>query len=315
MTRRLFTAALCALLLIGGGLVVHRMLFVPSATTDVSATVPAPTPETPQRIAVKQVEGTVERLGADAAWTAVRAGDALALEESIRTGESGRAVLDVGEATEVSIEPQSQFSVRDISRTAARVRLDGGRMSATIRDDAESTLRIENQGSDAVAESSGGELSVLNTGDGRVILATRRGRARLSAGNAAVEVGPGEQSVANRGAAPAAPSAIPPSLFLKVVGLEKRMQREKTSTIRGSASPGAVISVNGVRAVSEGDGTFTAVVELQEGRNGIVVRADDVLGRHERFDAGNVTVKSKMAPVESKADWGKNSKAKGNVVW
>jgi hypothetical protein len=314
MARRAVLAALVAVVLLLVAWAVQRVLFQPSAKTD-SKTLPAQPAPPPARIAVSHIEGTVERGGGTAPWTALKDGDALALDESIRTGEDGRAVLDVGDAARVQVEPASQFSVRELTREAARVRLDGGRMSATVREGMGASLAVENRGSDAVATSEGGELSVVNTGHGEVLVAARRGRVRLSAAGGSVDVGAGEQSSVHSETAPSAPSAIPASLFLKVVGLDKRMQRETSTTVHGNASPGAIINVNGIRAVSESDGTFAAVVELKEGRNAIVVQAEDVLGRRERVDAGQVTVKSKMAPVESKADWGRTTKGKGTVVW
>jgi hypothetical protein len=318
MGKRIAIAAALVLALAGLGQLVFRYLFhdeTPPAEPLVSAVVaPQAAPAAPmgeRQITVISVSGKVERRGASS-WLPVRRGEKLAQEEAIRTDEGAGAVLDIGGAATVEIAPKSQFAVREISESVAKVRIDEGRISAVVTGQ-KGKLRVETKGSDAVAEADAGEFDVLASGSGQMSVATKKGKVRLTSQDSTVEVDEGKSSVALPGVAPAAPVAIPPSLFLKLAGGKGGSQREKRTTVRGNTLPGAVISINGVRVHTDAKGGFTADVPLAVGKNKIVVDAEDVLGRKQSAEMPAITVTSEMAPTRSKAQWGRKSEDK--VKW
>ncbi|MFC1609748.1 hypothetical protein ACFL6C_02210 [Myxococcota bacterium] len=295
-------ALMISLVALGQG-VYWLLLEEPQETTSVSTT--KAQPEQQQRIEVRSIEGKVERQGEGSGWVALRQGERIKPREPIRTDRSGRAVLDVGEAATVTVESQSQFSVQEIAPTAARVRIDVGRIGAVVHGRGGTTLRVESKGSDMVAETDRGEFNVLATGNGQVSVAARKGRVRLSAGGKTVEVVAGQQSLVQPELPPGQPESIPTTLFLKVTAPTKHVQRKKQTTISGRSAPGAVISVNGVRVESDLSGEFQAAVTLNEGKNQIEVVAEDVSGNREVAEVPMITVKSRVSDVRSEAaQWG-----------
>ncbi|MHB8876350.1 MAG: hypothetical protein ACYC8T_21870 [Myxococcaceae bacterium] len=269
----------------------------------VSPGVTSPDPAARQRIVVAEVNGAVERRRRGAAWSQVRAGDELAEDEEVRTVGGTRVVLELGSAARVELSPGSGFSVKEISRSIARVKLSEGRLAAVLNGDSGALLRVEVEGSDAVAEAKDGDFSVLSQGDGRLSVAANTGRVRLSARDQTVEVFGGQQALVNPNEAPQAPAEIPSSLYLRVGTPASLLQRERQLAVTGRASPGAVVSVNGVNAQSDGAGEFTAVVPLREGTNSLVVHARDVSGRQQAVTLPPVIVKPPLAPASTTVRW------------
>jgi hypothetical protein len=259
-----------------------------------------------KRINVVSVKGKVDRRLNDSSWVAVQPGDKLQQEETIRTNRKGRAVLEVGETAVVEIEPRSHFSVREVARTVARVYLHVGRISAVVHGQKGSKFKVESKGSDAVAETGKGEFSVLTTGDGQVAVATQKGEVRFSSKDKSVEVKAGNQSVVQPDSPPTAPEPIPASLYLKVVKPTTTLQRGKNTTIEGAATPGAFISINGVRVTTDDTGQFSSMVALKEGANPILVEVEDASGNRKSETLPAITVKSRVSTVQSKAGrWGR----------
>lgn len=308
MRRRVRHAAIAvvALLLLASGWVWLRPS-PPAPAADVPQPLAvAPAPPEPVRelegLTVVSVEGGVQRQGVDQAWTAVRAGDALQPDEAIRTGKDGRAVLGLGDAGRVELAPRSEFSVREISRTVASVRLREGRIVADVPEGGASALRIESRDGAAVAESKGGSFVVLSAPSGRMTVATQRGEARLAVGASTVDVRAGEQAQASSEGVSRA-RAIPPSLFLKVARPAAMVQRERQAVIEGTTTPGTVVSVNGLRVDADDEGRFRAEVALRDGRNRMRVEAEDALGRRTATSLPPITVKTQVQDVRARVRW------------
>ena len=290
---------------------------VPEPVVVVAPKAPAPVPVEPVKVTaapvelaptvdalrVLSVEGKVQRRGGDQQWGPVQVGEALRADEAIRTAPSGRAVLGLGEGGRVEIAPRSEFSVREISRTVARVRLEQGRLAAALPGDTAS-LRVETAGSDARAESTGGSFVVVSNGQGQLAVAATQGSVRLSVGAASVVVHEGQQSEAAAGVAPSAPHAIPKSLFLKVVRPGASVRREREALLQGQTAPGAVVSVNGLRVPSALDGSFRVQVPLKDGHNPLVVEAEDPFGKTQRVALPPVQVKRNVREVQARVKWG-----------
>lgn len=250
-----------------------------------------------EQIRVVSIEGVVDReVGGQ--WVRVAPGDQLSASDSIRTQVDGRAVLDVA-GVQVELDQVSRLS----NIVATRVELAEGRVSARLP----STGRrfgVAVEGSDAVAEAAGGEFAVLTDGEGAATVASVSGQVRVTARKTSVDLPAGTQSVVESGQAPTAPTPIPPSLFLKVQRPQRKVQRSRQLALSGETVPGAVLSINGRRVEVDAEGRFTAVVELAEGDNRVVVQTRDVAGRAESEDVG-VVVDSKAPDVGGSVRWGK----------
>lgn len=263
----------------------------------------APEPLRPT-VLVASVENIVERRrGIQGQWDAVQPGDKLGYEDAIRTRKGGRALLTIGDAITVEVADRSQFAVSEITDKLSNIRLEGGRISARVAGGGASTLKVVVKGSQAVAEASAGEFSVLRTEDARVTVATKKGQVKLSARGQSVEVGSGQQSVVAQDATPSAPTPIPTSLFLKINTATPRRLNKKQTDIEGVTSPGAVVTIRGVNIPANTDGVFRAAVPLQEGANQIVVVVEDALGRSNRRTLPPVFVDTRAPKVKSEVTW------------
>ncbi|MFN7131643.1 MAG: hypothetical protein ACK4N5_06145 [Myxococcales bacterium] len=133
-------------------------------------------------------------------------------------------------------------------------------------------------------------------------VASTRGEVKVGSRAATVIVPAGKQTLVEARQPPLPPSPIPPSLYLKVGTPTSLVQRERTTTIAGQVSPGAVVSVNGVRVLTAESGSFAAVVTLAAGPNAIEVKATDVAGRQESVRLPTLVVKQQVE-VKSRVRW------------
>jgi Glucodextranase, domain B/FecR protein len=311
---RLVIAALSTAIVVAlGALVASRWLGAPPpvasppapvtapAATATTATTAAGKPEagSESRAVVTAVVGAPTRAHGAAPAVPLRSGDVLDDGDVVTTGESDAASLKLGGAADVDVAGGTQLSVGAIRDRVSRVRLRDGRIAAVVHGH-DAALRVES--GEAAAESDAGAFSVL-AADGQVTLATTQGRARLTAHNRTVEVGAGFQSRASHGAAPSAPAAIPPSLFIKLAPPRATMQRERQTVVAGRTAPGAVVTVNGVQVVAGESGEFSRLVPLREGKNVLRVETRDVLGRKSAQSLPAITVDSKAPDVRAKVKW------------
>lgn len=261
---------------------------------------PAPVPEV---VRVGAVEGKVERQGGDGVWRPAQTGEILAAADVIRTDVDSAAEIEVGKLATVRVDSESQISVPSLTATVTRLQLGQGRVSAVVPGGGGRTFGVAVQGSDAVAETAAGEFAVLTGGAGEAVVQVTAGTARFTASQQTVSIGAGEQSSAAPGAPPVAVQKIPSSLFLKVHRPGDRVLRDRQLAVRGSASPGAVVSINGVRLLVREDGAFVQEVSLREGSNTVVVEGRDVAGRRTREQLP-VVVDSRGPQVRGAVKWG-----------
>lgn len=274
--------ALIALAVVGGAAV----LFVecgtpppaPPKTPVVAAPVLSPDGPAPQ-VTVQHLVGKVEARRAGQ-WAAVHTGDHLGLKDAIRTGDSGRATLAVGDQATVAVRPRSEVSVRDVSATVARIRLERGRVGANLKGGLH--LKIESKGSTTVAEASHGRFSVFNSGTGLVAVASQTAQVHLSAKGGDATLAAGQAATVQGDAAPKT-SEIPKQVFLNVVWPDHET-RAKTVMVHGSVKTGTDVMLNGQPVAVGPGGTFTARVPVDEGRNRIRLEAIDLSGRAKQAD-------------------------------
>jgi hypothetical protein len=254
----------------------------------------------PRGIKVTSVSGTVELKRATQPPTPLHVGDELASDDVVHT-EEGSAGLDVGGVAEVEVAPRTQVAVGELSEQLKRVKLRDGRVSAVVHASG-GGFEVEAQDGQAVARALKGEFAVQASGS-HVAVATRAGEVTLAAHGKSVQIGAGQISVVAAQAPPSAPSEIPPSLYVKLTSSHPPEQRARDTVVKGTTTPGAVISIGGVRAVADATGEFTAKVALKEGANDLVIESEDALGRKQRATGPRIVVDTRRPDVKSKVKW------------
>jgi hypothetical protein len=281
---RYFALALVCLAVLGGIGYYVRARMTPPAIAQRDAGVSrviAPADAAMLRTVIVGVTGNVERRSGDT-WVAVAIGDSLDAKDAIRTKEGAKARIDVGSKI-VELDDRTEITVNEISTTVSSIVLAEGRVSANSAassGEAARVIRIATRDSDAVAEATDGKFAVLAQGNGHVTVAAETGTVKVTAHGASVDVHAGEQSTVIAGTAPAPPTKIPSSLFLKVSAANAGPDR--VEALRGETTPGAIVSINGVRTLAADTGAFETRVPLKQGANLIVVSVEDATGRREQ---------------------------------
>lgn len=253
-------------------------------------------------VRVSAVAGKAVRRHAGGAPAPLRVGDVLSADDVVRTEEGGTATLDVGGVADVQVAARTQVSIGALTETLSKVQLADGRIAATVHGGAARSLEVDAPSAGAVANARDGEFSMLSAGT-QLSVATRAGEVVLSARGRSVRIGSGQLSVVERDRPPTEPQAIPASLFLKLGAARPLIQRAKTTTVFGATTPGAVVSINGVRVAADAKGEFTSTIPLKEGPNNIAVESGDVLGRSERAAWPRVTVDNSAPDTKTKVEW------------
>lgn len=240
---------------------------------------PLPAKPHPAEAVVVDIKGDVERTTLAGRWLAVRAGDRVKVNETLRTGRQSKAQLEVDVDSNITLAELSEVNVRELGLNGYSFRLNRGRIAADYKPEGERILRIEGPGNQAVAETvSAAKFSVLSTG-GVLSVATVQGSVNLKAAGATVQVREGEQTAAEAGRAPAPPQQIPVEVVLRVSAAAVEARSGGTCSVRGQAEPGAEVRVGGELVQVNSEGRFIVAVSRQKGRAGIPVVTRDASGR------------------------------------
>ena len=260
------------------------------------AGVAPPQVEVNVEVEVIGVTGPAERRRAGR-WEPATVGDRLGPDDAIRTNEGGRALLGAGPSIKVQVESESEVSVPVISRHVAQVRLEKGRIGADV-DDEDRALEVHSAGSTAVARAKKGRFSLFNDGKGLVAVATQRGEVALRSVKGERLVPEGSQARVVADGLPRV-DKIPSSVFLKVAWPKHRRTRRQETEIRGKVDPGTRVRINETVAAVQADGTFSAKVPLEGGKNKIRVAATDLLGRQASEATTLIRPRRRRLPVEA----------------
>jgi hypothetical protein len=231
-------------------------------------------------VRVDEVIGVVERAGASGAWTAISSDTAIGVDESLRTAEGASARLIVGEHATIDLASASEVAVREITRSVHRFQLARGRVSARYAADGRRVLRVE--GADGqVVETSEGTLGIVETGAALAVAAVS-GSATLTASGETVRLTAGSHAAAAGDGAPQAPEPIPVAVLLRVADSDPPRPGDRSALVRGKASVGARVTVNGHAATVNARGEFEVRIPVREGTNRVVAWVEDALGRSIR---------------------------------
>jgi hypothetical protein len=267
------------------------------------ASAPAPPPPEPPppspavELVVRRAEGAAELVRPGAARQPLAEGLRLQAEDVIETGEGATVELSAGESYEVILEGASRFKVREIAAEISRFRIDDGLVTASVRDDPGRSVVVEAAG--GAASTRGGRMAVAAAGS-RVTVGVSRGQADLAAGGQVVTLRAGQTATAADGRPPGPPVELPRSLLLQVGWPEVRETNRRKLVVKGTTSPGAILTLGGQRVLVGADGHFTHTVILREGPQQIEAVARDVGGRRERSRSPAVVLDTR--PPDTRID-------------
>lgn len=247
--------------------------------------------------------GTVQVRSAEGRWIDAAVGQRLGTDDAVRAGRNAEATLRMGNGVEVRLSPRSEFSIRELTAEVSKIRLEEGHVTASVDENGKRVLKVAARGTDAEAESSGGQFGVVTDGKGQLAVATTTGKVKLSAAGESVEVAAGETSSV-AGGAPAAPRPIPSSLFLKVGDLGSRKTNKAQIVVTGQTEPGSLVKVEGAVARVDAKGRFKVPVALKDGENKIAVDVVDASGRTRTQTLPPVTVDRVKPKIEAETTWG-----------
>lgn len=259
-------------LLAGGGWIVfeHFVAAPPRALAPAADSRLEPVRARDVHATVIEVVGAVERTEGET-WVALRVGDALDAEDSIRTGPGSRADLWVGDkSSRLSIPERSEVRVDEVTSVGHTFQLERGRIDVDYEESEERVLRVRD-GAGTVAETRAGRFTMLRNGT-MVAVVTRGGAVSLSSPGGSIALGAGQQSVVFKGARPLPAQPIPLKVLLEVA------ERVSTSqalclSFSGRVRPGTEVLVEGAPAEVSPDGAFEVDVPRREGRIRVTVVA------------------------------------------
>lgn len=324
MLRSLIIAALLVLLVLGAAIVVYQRVLAPEvdslavavdnhvalplgpadAGLDSAASVDGGT-IAENRAEIVAARGSVQaRIGENGPWADASVGQQLATADSVRAGRNAEATLRMGNGVEVRLSPRSEFTIRELNDRVSKIRLDEGHVTASVDSRGTRVLKVAARGTDAEAESTGGEFGVVTDGSGQLAVATTTGTAKLTAGGASVEVPAGQTSSAIVNGVPTAPRPIPTSLFLKIGNLGPTKTNQSHVTVTGQADPGSIVRSGDLVAKVDERGRFKVQVPLQDGENIVAVEVVDAQGRSKSQALPPITVDREKPKIEAETTWG-----------
>jgi hypothetical protein len=268
---------------------------------------PAPEPEPepePELLEarVSAVVGDAEVfLPVEGRWRRVQVDQTLGPDAVLRT-KRGRVDLGIGTGIDVSVGPASQFRLRELSSRLSKVRLEGGRVTASVDGKDGPELLVQVSGAEAEARTNDGSFAMLRSENGQVTVASSRGRVRVSGGGQEVVVDKGQQSEVAPGLPPLAPGTIPGEVFIKLSQGQQRKLNQRSTLVEGETARGAVVSVNGIETPTD-EGRFSVRVPLREGKNDLEIIARDALGRESRKRVRGIDVDSKPPVLRGRVRW------------
>lgn len=287
----------------GGGRVTVNLDAGPAPRTDPVASDGGAAAPVDARAEITALRGAVQTRAGTGPWGDAAIGQRLGSDDSVRAGRSSEATLRLGDGVEVRLSPRSEFTVRELSAEVSKIRLDEGHVTASVDEKGQRVLRVQAKGSDAEAESAGGQFGVVADGAGQLAVATSTGKVKLSAAGQSVEVGAGETSAVT-GGVPSAPKPIPASLFLKVGALGPNKTKELVTTVSGQAEPGSLVQVGAQVARVDDKGRFQVKVPLKDGQNQLAVDVTDASGRTRTETLPSITVDRTKPAIDAQTTWG-----------
>lgn len=201
--------AAVAAAVIGGAMVIRVVRPAP-------ASAPAAAPARSADALVVAADEGVQRTVAGGGWAPARAGDTLAVADSIRTDAAATAEIELGRGSRVTVAQRTEVTVRELTAAVQRIGLIQGRIGVDVESDGTRVLRVEDASGDVRVTASGGRLGVV-AGPTSLAVVAQEGGALLESAGKTVDVPAGHEAAAWRGLPPVAPAPVPRALLRRVV--------------------------------------------------------------------------------------------------
>lgn len=272
----------------------------PPAAADSGIQAPSLPPGLPPPTRVETLDAIVFEFGGKAEvrrggagdWVDLAIGDAVRVEDEVRTSGDGHLEMRFGEAR-IEVHEGSELTLRFLDARAIRAEVRG-LASGDAADGGQ--LTFEGKGTGVVAVGNG-QLS-LDSNDRRSVASSLSGGTTLTSGGTTVELQPGQLAMVQGAALTKVP--IPKKVSLKVGWPAQIETNQQALTVKGSVSAYSRVLVAGRRVEAAADGTFQTQVILKEGSQKISVVAIDPLGRRATekrqitFDPNAPSVRGKV---------------------
>ncbi len=256
------------------------------------------------QITILSMSGEVVHVALDAEAVLTNVGDAIGIQDSLRTGEDGSVILGMGEASRIHLAADSSIRVLSADSAGIRVELEEGLVSAKIRPGSPS-LGISSRGRAANAKDA--DFTVAVDAEGMLAIEPERGEVLLQGIDGVERVSEGMRMTDLPGRPPVT-NPIPNSLLLEVVWPKQTVTRSREITIRGRTGPYANVQVGGTdqptKVRAGADGRFRAKIPIREGDNALEVRATDGLGS-SKIKTRSLIRDSTAPAVETEVQWGR----------
>lgn len=283
-SRSFMLAGILVIAFLLGSFLLYRTLFEPAEAT------PA---------ILVTVDGDVRVVSPGGASTQATAGTRVEQGASIRTRRDARSVLRVNGSSTVSIDSQSDVIVEAVAPEQARFLVNRGRLEADVPEGDGQAVEVGARNTGARVRTEGGRVAVAADGYGSMSVVSSAGQSVVSSGDREVTLGAGEQVVVS-GEEISDVMEIPTSILLKVAWptVPEGATRHSELEVAGRADPGSILDVNGQAVRVSADGTWTAIVPLEEGSNELKVEARDAAG-HEASDEATVERDTRGPPLQA----------------
>jgi hypothetical protein len=231
------------------------------------------------RFRIVTVAGEVEHVRANGEADQAVEGSVLREGDRIRSGDGGTAVLGLGEDTRISVDSTTTLEVLGVTADGVQIELEGGRVRATVRPGSGS-VGVTADGKRVSATDA--DFDVARDGNGNFAVSSTRGELSIEGVGGVDNLAAGVELVVPNGGAPVRAPASD-ALLLHVALPPRPRTRETRVEITGETQPGSRVEVTGgagaVTTSADPSGRFVVSVPLAEGKNALVVRAKNALGR------------------------------------
>jgi hypothetical protein len=310
MARRALMALLFACVLVTLGLAVEHLVMTPpkdSVSPNGHRTTDSANAANSKRRATMattlDAEGAVEHRTPGETWRPLGIGEAVGIDNEVRTGPSSRARLQLGSQVTVELADNTGINVAQLSETLSRVLLQDGRVVSEVRAAEGFRFRVQVQGNNSQAETSAGRFGVLRRSGTPAAFAAEQGSVTVTGAGRSVTLQQGEQTFVADNDVPSAPTKLPSSLLLKLGRPPPSRLRARQVQVSGETSPGTIVTIGTTVTAPNESGQFKSTVALVDGPNEIRVQVEDVAGRRQTAKIPNVTVDSSPPHVTGKVVW------------
>ncbi len=212
-------------------------------------------------------------------------GVTLGESDTLKTGVDSRAVLAMGDQSELELGPAASIRVKSVKDNEVSIELNSGAVQAVVRPGSRA-LRLAHERREVLTTDA--SLSMGVGEDGTLMVQARQGRLMLAGIAGFSELEHGQQlTVGSEHNVKVAP--IPDDLFLAVQWPGQIRTRKDSAMVMGKTEPESRIRILGgtePRVLkADARGNFEAEVSLWEGDNRLQVQVTDILGNENSAEA------------------------------